>query len=281
MSQNSDTLNVLFIADIIGRLGRAATKKVLPSIKSEFSIDLTIANGENSSGGYGITEKAYNELVAAGIDMITMGNHIFDKKDFAKTLANCPNIVRPANFPPDVPGKDFTIIKVKGVNVVVVNLLGRVFMQAVDCPFRTMDKLLAEKIKKDASVIIVDMHAEATSEKAAMGYYLDGRVAAVLGTHTHVMTADEKILPNGTAFISDIGMVGAFESVIGMQKEPIIARFLTQMPHRFEPVREGRGIFNAVVLKIDAKTGLTTEIRRINKEVAEIKMENETEGLEA
>ncbi len=281
MSQNSDTLNILFIADIIGRLGRAVTKKVLPGIKGEFSIDLTIGNGENSSGGYGITEKAYNELISAGIDMVTMGNHIFDKKDFAKTLANCPNIVRPANYPPDVPGRDFAIIKVKDVNVAVVNLLGRVFMQAVDCPFRTIDKLLVEKIKKGASVIIVDMHAEATSEKAAMGYYLDGRVAAVLGTHTHVMTADEKILPNGTAFISDIGMVGASESVIGMQKEPIINRFLTQMPHRFEPVREGKGIFNAVVLKVDKKTGLSNEITRINREVPEIKVENETETQEA
>ena len=280
MSQ-SNILNILFVGDIVGRLGRAITKKVLPATKQEFSIDLTIANGENSSGGYGITEKAYNELVASGIDMITMGNHIFDKKDFAKTLANCPNIVRPANFPPDVPGKDLAIMRVKDVNVAIVNLLGRVFMQAVDCPFRTADKLLGEKIKKDASVIIVDMHAEATSEKAALGFYLDGRVAAVLGTHTHVMTADEKILPMGTAFISDLGMVGALDSVIGMQKEPIIARFLTQMPHRFEPVREGRGIFNAVVLKVDAKTGLPVEFKRINKEVAEIKMESGTEGPEA
>jgi len=258
----SSNINILFISDIVGRLGRKITKDALPQLKKKLNIDLTIANGENAAAGYGITEKVYNELVETGIDAITMGNHMFDKKDCASALERCPKIVRPANYPPGVPGKDHLIIETAKGKVAVINLLGRVFMQAVDCPFR-VGAALIDKIKGDVPAIIVDIHAEATSEKYAIGYYLDGKASAVLGTHTHVMTADEQIMAQGTAYISDAGMTGAHDSVIGMEKDKIIARFLTQMPHRFEPVTTGEGVLNAVYLSVDPKTGKAKEIKRI------------------
>jgi metallophosphoesterase (TIGR00282 family) len=260
---------VLFIGDIVGRLGRKIVKELLPKLKKEHSVDLTIANGENSAAGYGITEKVYKELTEAGIDVITMGNHMFDKKDFSKVLEDCPKIIRPANYPPDVPGKDNIIVETKSGKVAVINLLGRVFMPPMDCPFRVGEALI-EKLKQETPIVIVDFHAEATSEKCALGYFLDGKASAIIGTHTHVMTADERILAGGTAYLSDLGMTGAYDSVIGMNKEAIITRFLTQMPHRFEPVTEGTGILNAVILKIDPKTGKAKEITRINKIVSDL-----------
>jgi metallophosphoesterase (TIGR00282 family) len=262
-------INVLFIGDVVGRLGRAIVKELLPSLKAEFKVDLTIVNGENAAAGFGITEKVYNELVSLGIDIITMGNHMFDKKDCVSSVGVCPRIVRPANYPPGTPGKEYAVVEVKGKKVGVINLLGRVFIGAFDCPFRAADALI-EKLKKETGTIIVDMHAETTSEKTAMGYYLDGRVTAVLGTHTHVMTADERMLPAGTAYISDVGMTGAYDSVIGMGGDQIIARFLTGIPQRFEPVTKGKGLLNAVLLKIDARTGKAKEIKRIYKITEEI-----------
>jgi hypothetical protein len=260
MSPNS--LSILFIGDIVGAYGRAIVKHLLPEIKKEYPSDLIIANGENSAHGYSITEKIYNEFLEMGIDAITMGNHMWEKKEVVSKISAFEKMVRPANYPPGVPGKDHLILGVKGIKVGIVNFLGRVFMQCMDCPFQSAEKLIP-KVKEQAKIIIADMHAEATSEKCAMGYFLDGKVSAVIGTHTHVMTADERILSGGTAFISDIGMVGAQESIIGMNKEQILKRFTTQMPEKFEPTESGPGLFNAVVLKIDPQNGKALEVKRI------------------
>ena len=255
-------LKILFIGDIIGKIGRTICEKVLPDLKNEFSPDLIIANGENSAHGYGITEKIYKELMDIGIEAFTMGNHIWDKKETVVNIDRMPLLVRPANYPPGAPGLTSLILGKNGVKIAITNLVGRVFMQCLDCPFQAIEKLLPN-VTKETNIILVDMHAEATSEKCAMAWHLDGRVSAVLGTHTHVMTADERILPSGTAFISDVGMVGAFDSIIGMNKEQILKRFLTQMPEKFAPTEEGTGIFNAVLLTIDAETGKSKEIKPI------------------
>lgn len=257
-------IKILFIGDIIGRLGRKVCAEVLPKLKAEFKPDLVIANGENSAHGYGITEKIYKELVEMGIDAVTMGNHMWDKKELAKDIDKFPLVVRPANYPPGVPGKDHLIMEKNGVKIAIANLVGRTFMQSMDCPFQAINKLLP-KLQDETNIIIVDMHAEATSEKTAMGWHLNSEVSAVLGTHTHVMTADERILTGGTAFISDIGMVGAYESIIGMDKEAILKRFLTQMPERFAPTDSGPGLFNAVLISIDKRTGKAKEIKSIRK----------------
>ncbi|MFH1684237.1 MAG: TIGR00282 family metallophosphoesterase [Candidatus Margulisiibacteriota bacterium] len=257
-------LKILFIGDVIGKLGRKVCRQVLPELKSELTPDLIIINGENSAHGYGITEKVYKELLEMGIEAITMGNHMWDKRELAKNIEKLPLVICPANYPPGVPGKNHIIIEKAGIKIGIVNLVGRTFMQSLDCPFQAIEKLLPE-IK--TNLIIVDMHAEATSEKCALAWFLDGRVSAVLGTHTHVMTADERILPKGTAFLSDIGMVGAYESIIGMNREQILKRFTTQMPEKFEPTDHGPGLFNAVLLKIDAISGHTKEIKRIYKVV--------------
>lgn len=255
-------MNILFIGDIVGAYGRAIVKHLLPEIKKEYGADLIIANGENSAHGYSITEKIYIELLNMGVDAITMGNHMWEKKEIIPKISAFEKMARPANYPPGVPGKDHLMLDVQGIKVGIVNFVGRVFMQCMDCPFQTAEKLIP-KVKEQAKIIIVDMHAEATSEKCAMGYFLDGKVSAVIGSHTHVMTADERMLPDGTAFISDIGMVGAQDSIIGMNKTQILKRFLTQMPEKFEPTEAGPGLFNAVLLKVDTRSGKTSEIQRI------------------
>jgi hypothetical protein len=260
MSPNE--LTVLFIGDIIGALGRRATRLLLPELKKKYAPDLILANGENSAHGYGITEKIYHELLEMGIEAITMGNHVWDKKELPRDIDKFPALARPANYPAGTPGKEYLIVEAGGVKVGVLNLVGRTFMQCLDCPFKAAERLLP-KLKESAQVIIVDMHAEATSEKCAMGYFLDGQVAAVIGTHTHVMTADERILPGGTAYISDAGMVGALNSIIGMDREQILKRFLTQMPEKFEPTDTGPAVFNAVLIKIDLKTGQAKEIKKV------------------
>jgi len=257
-------IKVLFIGDIIGKLGRTASRQVLPELKKKLSPDLIIANGENSAHGYGITEKVYKELVEMGVEAVTMGNHIWDKKELVVGIDKFPLVVRPANYPPGVPGNDHLILQKDGIKIAITNLSGRTFMPALDCPFQAIQKLLP---KIETNLIIVDMHAEATSEKVAMGWFLDGQVSAVLGTHTHVMTADERLLPKGTAFISDIGMVGAYNSIIGMNKDQILKRFTTQMPEKFEPTEKGAGLFNAVFLRIDAVSGQAKEIKRVVKVV--------------
>lgn len=272
MSQNS--LNILFIGDVVGALGRAIVKQLLPDLKKEYVVDFTIINGENSAHGYSITEKIYNEFMEMGIDVITMGNHVWEKKEVIKNITAFDRMVRPANYPPGTPGKDNVIVEVNGLKVGAINLLGRVFMQCVDCPFQAADKLVP-KLREQTKIIIVDMHGEATSEKCALAYYLDGKVSAVIGTHTHVMTADERILTGGTAFISDIGMVGAYDSIIGMQKEQILKRFTTQLPEKFEPTDSGPGLFNAILINIDSQTGAALEIKRIQKTTPPIKVPKE------
>jgi len=257
-------VNILFIGDIVGSYGRAIVKQLLPDLKKEYGIDLTIANGENTAHGYSMTEKIYNELLDCGIDLFTMGNHIWEKKEIVSKINQLDRMVRPANYPASNPGKEYLVAEVKGLKVGVINLLGRVFMQCMDCPFQAVDRLLA-KVKNEAKVIFIDFHAEATSEKVAMGFYVDGRATALVGTHTHVMTADERLLSNGTAYISDVGMVGAQESVIGMKKEQILKRFITQLPEKFEPADQGAGLFNAVLIKIDEKSGQAISIERIQR----------------
>jgi metallophosphoesterase (TIGR00282 family) len=250
---------ILFVGDIIGKYGRKITLEVLPGLIAEFSPHLIIANAENSAHGYGITEKVYQELLGIGIEAFTMGNHMWDKKELAKNIEKFPRLVRPANYPEGVPGQTYLMVK----GVAMVNLVGRTFMPPMDCPFQTMEKLLPV-LQKEAKIIIVDMHAEATSEKGAMAWFLDGKVSAVIGTHTHVMTADERIFPQGTAFISDAGMVGSQDSIIGMNKNQILKRFLTQMPEKFEPAEKGTGIFNAVLIEVDSETGKAQNIKRLS-----------------
>ncbi|MBI5699212.1 TIGR00282 family metallophosphoesterase [Candidatus Saganbacteria bacterium] len=255
-------VGILFIGDIIGALGRRATRRLLPQLKKKYAPDLIIANAENSAHGYGITEKIYRELLEMGVNALTMGNHVWDKKELARDIENYTMLARPANYPPGTPGNEYIIVEAAGVKVGILNLLGRTFMQCLDCPFQAAERLLPE-IKKETPIVIADMHAEATSEKCAMGFFLDGKATAVIGTHTHVMTADERILPKGTAYISDAGMVGARDSIIGMDREQILKRFLTQMPEKFEPTEAGQAVFNAVLIKVDPQTGRAKEIKKI------------------
>ncbi len=247
------------IGDIIGRPGRQAVEKLLPGLRQQYKLDLVIANAENTAGGLGLTSTTARELFGAGVDVLTSGNHIWAQKEIIPYLDGEMPILRPLNYPPGVPGKGYIITK----QAMVVNLIGRTFIGDFDCPFRAMDKLLSE-FKQ--SVIIVDFHAEATSEKVAMGRYLDGRVSAVLGTHTHVGTIDTQLLPQGTAYVTDVGMTGPTNSVIGDDAEAVLQRFLTMMPHRLS-VGKGKTILNAVIVGVDEKTGKATSIDRICREV--------------
>jgi metallophosphoesterase (TIGR00282 family) len=258
---SSADLNVLFIGDIIGRQGRQAVSRLLPKIKSDFTIDLTIANCENVAGGFGLTTKLVGELTEYGIDVMTSGNHIWDRREVVPHLDSMPNVLRPLNYPKGVPGRGWGIYNLKdGRKVCVINLIGRVFMRPIDCPFRVTDDLLTQI---DSMVTIVDMHAEATSEKIAMGWYLDGRVSAVIGSHTHVQTADERVLPQGTAYITDAGMTGPFDSVIGIDKRVIIERFLSGIPSRFDAATEDVR-FSGVVISIDGQSLKAKAIKRIH-----------------
>jgi len=250
----------LFLGDLIGRPGRRALRKCLPALIEKYSPALVIANGENAAGGVGITEKVGQELLAQ-VDVLTSGNHIWDKKEAFDYLKREPRLLRPANYPPVNPGKGTYIFEPgSGQKVGVLNLQGRVFMEPIDCPFRVADEEV-EKLRALTPVIIVDFHAEATSEKQALGWYLDGRVSAVIGTHTHVPTADERILPQGTAFITDVGMVGGYSSVIGIRRDQALKRFLTARPQRFEPAKEGV-FFSAVFIEVDNQTGKALSIQR-------------------
>ncbi len=253
-------MNILFIGDIIGRPGRTFLKNNLDFLKEKYKIDFTIANGENSSGGLGITEETYKELIEMGIDVITLGNHTWSKRDTAEFLPNKKNIVRPANYSALCPGKGYTIMEKNKKRIAVINLAGRVYLENCDCPFTTSDKILKE-ISELSDIIIVDIHAEATSEKIALGHYLNGRVTAVLGTHTHVQTADEKILDQGTAYITDVGMTGPHDSVLGVEKEIIIKKFLDGMPAKFDLAKEDVH-WGAVVIDVD-DYGRANSIKRI------------------
>ena len=251
---------LLAIGDTIGRPGRRAVRRLVPSLRQEYGLDLVIANAENAAGGFGLTPDTANELLDAGIDVLTSGNHIWAQPEIIPYLNGELPILRPLNYPPGVPGNGYLI---KG-EVMVVNLMGRTFMGDLDCPFRAMDQLLHSDPKP--RVIVVDFHAEATSEKVAMGRYLDGRVSAVLGTHTHVGTIDAQVLPKGTAYVTDIGMTGPTDSVIGDDTEAVIQRFLTRLPNRLS-VGKGKAVLNAVMVRIDDETGQATGIERICREV--------------
>ena len=253
---------VLAIGDIIGSPGRRAVREILPGLKQQYGIDFVIANGENVAGGLGLTLNTAEELFDAGVDVITSGNHIWAQKEILPYLDSEMPILRPLNYPPGVPGRGYLLFDNR---MVVVNLIGRTFIGNFDCPFRAMDKLLAELRTKPA-VIIIDFHAEATSEKMALGRYLDGRVSAVLGTHTHVGTIDAQLLPGGTAYVTDIGMTGPVNSVIGDDTETVLSRFLSMIPHRLA-VGKGRVVFNAILVTVDEETGLATRIERICREV--------------
>jgi metallophosphoesterase (TIGR00282 family) len=254
-------LRILVIGDIIGKPGRNAVKEILPGLCDEHNIDLVVGNGENAAGGLGLTPSTAEELFDSGIDVITTGNHIWAYKEIIPYLDSELAILRPLNYPPMNPGRGYLLKN----NVLLINLVGRVFMGHVDCPFRAMDQLLAE-FEHKSTPIIVDFHAEATSEKVAMGRYLDGRVSAVLGTHTHVGTIDAHILPGGTAYVTDIGMVGPIDSVIGDDPDSVINRFLTQMPSRLS-VGKGKVSFDAILVEVDKNTGKAVDIKRIQKVV--------------
>ena len=252
-------MKILAIGDIIGKPGRNALKEILPALCDEHNIDLVVGNGENAAGGLGLTPSTAEDLFDSGIDVITTGNHIWAHNDIIPYLNSELAILRPLNYPPMNPGRGYLLKN----NVLIVNLVGRVFMGHVDCPFRAMDQLLVEFEHKSIP-IIVDFHAEATSEKVAMGRYLDGRVSAVVGTHTHVGTADARILPGGTAYVTDIGMVGPRDSVIGDDPDSVIKRFLTQIPSRLS-VGKGEVSFDAILVEVDEKTGKAVDIRRIQE----------------
>jgi hypothetical protein len=255
-------VRILFIGDIVGSSGREMVVSRLTEIVAEHRVDLAIANGENSASGFGITPRLADELFAAGVEVISGGNHSWDRKEIFDYIPHEPRLLRPANFPPGCPGRGLYLgISKAGIGYAVLNLQGRVFMPPLDCPFRTADREL-ERIPRDVKVILVDMHAEATSEKQAMGWYLDGRVSVVLGTHTHVATADERILPNGTAYITDVGMTGPHESVIGMDRAAMVKRFLDALPAKFE-VASGDVRLNGIVADVDEASGRARSISRI------------------
>lgn len=256
-------VKVLFIGDIIGEPGRKTLRLLLRGLLDQHQPDLVIANGENAAGGFGITSDIADELLFMGIHVLTSGNHVWDKKEIEPYLSKRNQLIRPANYAEGAPGFGSAVIEtMKAGKAAVLNLEGRVFMSNLDDPFRVALREL-EKLKKETAVVIIDFHAEATSEKAALAWYLDGKASAVLGTHTHVQTADERVLPAGTAFITDVGMTGPFESVIGVRKEDAISRFLTQRPHKFE-IPKGPTMLNAVLLDIDPQTGKARSIERIN-----------------
>jgi metallophosphoesterase (TIGR00282 family) len=257
-------MKILFIGDIFGHPGRRSVKETLPKLLEEFSPELVLANGENAAGGFGITPPLVEELLDQGIAVLTSGNHIWDKKEIFPYLREHQDgrLLRPANYPGEAPGQGLYVGRTReGTGYAVMNLQGRVFMPSIECPFRTADALLAQ-IPAEVKIRVVDMHAEATSEKVAMGWYLNGRVTAVLGTHTHVPTADETVLSEGTAYLTDLGMTGPYDSVIGITKQQVIEKFLSQLPARFE-VAKSDVRFSAALIEADPATGRATSIQRI------------------
>ena len=256
-------MNILAVGDVIGKPGRRALQQFLPGLINEYDVDLVIANGENSAHGIGITVKTAQELLDAGVDVITSGNHVWAQREIVNHMDGDLPIIRPLNFPPGVAGRGYLIID----GVLVVNLIGRVFVGPADCPFRAMDSLLSS-LRPLPKVILVDFHAEATSEKIALGRYLDGRVSAVLGTHTHVGTADSHIMPGGTAYVTDIGMVGPMDSIIGDDVDNVLESFLSGLPHRLS-VGKGLAALDAVLLDVDEETGKAAAISRIRREESE------------
>src|SRR5881398_411811 len=254
-------MNILMVGDVYGEPGRGAITKLLPRLRQEHAIDCCVVNVENAAGGFGVTPPIARQILAAGADVMTSGNHIWDKKEVVAYIVKENLLLRPANFPAGTPGVGHVTVKAGPHRVAVLNLMGRVFMTPIDCPFRKADEIVPE-LQKDTSIILVDMHCEATSESQAMGWSLDGRVSAVVGTHRHVQSADERVLPGGTAYITDLGMTGPTEGVIGVDRDIILQRFLTQMPVRFEPAR-GPAALHGVVIVIEPETGRASDIRRL------------------
>ncbi len=259
-------MKILFVGDIFGQPGKHVASQFIPEYIKTRGVDLCVVNGENAAGGFGLTENIAGKLISFGVDVITSGNHIFDRQELHAVLPGSPTILRPANYPRGVPGKGYTLVKARnGMKVGVINLQGRIFMAPIDSPFTVADEIV-ERISSETRIILVDIHAEATSEKMALGYYLDGRVTAVFGTHTHVMTADERILPKGTAYITDAGMTGPHDSIIGVRVEQSLHKIMTQMPVRFTPSESGLR-FNAVLVELNPSTGRALAIERIVESV--------------
>jgi len=260
---------LLFIGDIVGRPGRELVRRGLPALIAHHQIDLVVANVENAAAGFGVTPDIADDLLSFGVHVMTGGNHTWDKKEILPYFEDQPRLLRPANLPAGAPGRGSYVARAdNGVPVAVINLMGRVFMTAIDDPFRVVQEEI-QRVRADARLILVDMHAEATSEKGAMAWYLDGRVAAVVGTHTHVQTADERLLPAGTAFITDVGMTGPHDSVIGVERSAVVQRFLTALPQRFETATENPRL-NGVVITADETSGRATAISRLNLSAREI-----------
>ncbi|MEO0799324.1 MAG: TIGR00282 family metallophosphoesterase [Pseudomonadota bacterium] len=255
-------MRILFIGDVVGRSGRRAVEQHLPTLRRRYAIDFVVVNGENAAGGFGITETIYEGLLDAGADAVTLGNHAFDQREALVFIERAERLIRPLNYPPETPGRGAAMVRAQnGCDVLVVNVMGRVFMPHVDCPFRAVDRELeACQLRSGADVILIDFHAEATSEKQALGHHLDGRVTAVLGTHTHTPTADDRVLKGGTAFQSDVGMTGDYDTVIGMKLPEPISRFLTSFrSDRFSP-GEGEATVCGIAIETDDATGLATRV---------------------
>ena len=257
-------MTLLFIADIVGQPGRRAVKELVPKLRQQYRLDLVVANGENSAGGSGITSQTAEEIFSSGVDIITCGDHLWDQKDVVNLLEHEPRFVRPLNYPPGTPGQGSVIFKGDGLPAVgIINLQGRTFMPPLENPFHTV-LAEVERLRRTTNIILVDFHAEATSEKVAIARLLDGRVSAVIGTHTHVQTADEQIFPGGTAFLCDAGFTGPHDSVIGREIEPIIRRFMTNMPQKFE-VAKGRVLLQGAVVEIDERNARAIRIERVSQ----------------
>ena len=255
-------MRILFIGDIVGSPGRDMLKQYLPKLKEKYRPTITIVNGENAASGKGITEKIYRQFLELGAQAVTLGNHSWDKKEIFDFIDDAKYLVRPANFPKGVPGKGIVYLKVNQLEVAVINLQGRTFMAPIDCPFTKADELVAEA-RKRTPIIFVDFHAETTSEKQAMGWYLDGRVTAVVGTHTHVQTADERILPGGTGYLTDVGMTGPYDGILGMERDAVTKRFLTSLPVRFEVSETGQDQLSGIVIDVDDNSGKTKKLHRV------------------
>lgn len=255
-------MRILFIGDVVGSLGREALATYVPKLKKKYRPQVTIANGENAASGRGITGKIYKKFLQDGVDVVTMGNHTWDNKDIFEFIDDAKKMVRPANFPEDVPGQGMVFVKVNQLELAVINLQARTFMVPLEDPFKKAVELVAIA-RKRTPLIFVDFHGETTSEKQAMSWFLDGQVSAVVGTHTHVQTNDARILPKGTAFLSDVGMTGPYDGILGMKREPIIEKFMTALPKRFEVVETGRTILSACILEIDDQTGQAKMIEPI------------------
>ncbi|NMO96240.1 TIGR00282 family metallophosphoesterase [Paenibacillus lemnae] len=256
-------INIIFIGDIVGSTGRKALRAVLPALKSKYNPHIIIANGENAASGRGITSAIANEFFNWGVHGITMGNHTWDNREIFEFIDDEPRMIRPANFPPGTPGRGHTVIKANGKELAIVNLQGRTFLPAIDCPFRAADEIV-DGLRKKHKHILVDFHAEATSEKIAMGWHMDGRASIVVGTHTHVQSNDDTILPEGTAYLTDTGMVGSKEGILGMQRDSVLYKFKTQLPARFQ-VDEGKWHFHAVFVQLDDDTGIAKKIEKIRR----------------